>query len=156
MEISEKDKARFWKKVQRSESCWLWIAGHFSRGYGAFQIHGKAHCAHRISWIIANGPIPDGMVIMHSCDNPPCVNPDHLVLGTQLDNIKDRDNKNRWRGSGRRGQDMPTAKLSDAEVIEIRVRYAAGFVMQKNLAAEYGISKTQMHSIVHRKQWTHI
>jgi len=156
MEISEKDRVRFWKKVDKSDDCWLWKAGRFSRGYGGFQMRNTNCIAHRISWIIANGPIPAGQCVLHSCDNPPCVRPDHLWLGSQLENIADRDRKGRWRGSGRRGQDMPMAKLSDAEVIEIRKRYAVGDVMQKDLAAEYKISKTQMHVILHRKQWTHL
>ena len=93
---------RFWKKVNRSSTCWLWLG---ARGggrpdapyntYGIFRYRGKNTQAHRLSWIIANGGIPDGLMVLHRCDTPLCVRPDHLFLGTQSENMKDAAAKKR-------------------------------------------------------------
>jgi hypothetical protein len=94
---------RFWEKVAKSDGCWLWIGGRTSRGYGMFTArHRRQRGAHRYAWEMVNGPIPDGMVICHRCDNPPCVRVDHLFLGTQKDNIHDMMAKHRGatRGGG--------------------------------------------------------
>lgn len=92
------EKERFWKKVKKTSSCWIWI-GTFSHRYGQFHISrgGKWRPvrAHRFSWEITNGKIPIGKYILHCCDNPPCVNPKHLFLGTQLENMRDRFSKRR-------------------------------------------------------------
>lgn len=86
---------RFWSKVDKSGDCWVWIASTSSKGYGKFWFRNWHWRAHRVSWILANGEIPEGMHILHECDNPPCVNPDHLTSGTQLDNMKDKVQKGR-------------------------------------------------------------
>src|SRR4030043_140451 len=80
---------RFWEKVNKTNSCWLWTASGTAQGYGRFRIGHKKQLAHRISWEIHNGPIPIGMLVCHKCDNPPCVNPHHLFLGSISDNTKD-------------------------------------------------------------------
>lgn len=85
---------RFWAKVEKGPDCWEWKAFR-NKGYGKFTYNGRMYLAHRLSWILTNGPIPDGLGVLHSCDNPPCVNPDHLFLGTQLDNMRDASNKGR-------------------------------------------------------------
>ena len=84
----------FWSHVAKSDGCWLWTAG-LNRGYGAFAVHRKDIGAHRYSWMLENGPIPDGLFVLHRCDNPPCVRPDHLFIGTQLDNMLDKMSKGR-------------------------------------------------------------
>jgi hypothetical protein len=85
-------ETRLWEKVQKEPNggCWLWTGGTTNGGYGVIGVgRGRLHRAHRISWEIANGPIPDGLKVLHRCDNPPCVNPAHLFLGTQVDNMRD-------------------------------------------------------------------
>lgn len=90
---------RFWAKVKKSDACWEWQGGRLPHGYGRIVISRKegAVRAHRFSWELHFGPIPDGMVICHRCDNPPCVRPDHLFVGTQSDNMRDCVNKGRLR-----------------------------------------------------------
>lgn len=90
------DEARFWAKVDRSgDGCWLWTASTDQGGYGQFQIGRRPFKAHRISWELANGPVPAGLWVLHSCDNPPCVNPAHLRPGTPADNMADQLERNR-------------------------------------------------------------
>lgn len=86
---------RFWAKVDRSGDCWVWTAYRNRNGYGQFWFNRSLHLAHRVSWILTNGSIPDGLCVLHQCDNPPCVNPAHLWVGTQVENIADRDAKGR-------------------------------------------------------------
>lgn len=85
---------RFWQKVEKTDTCWLWRGSKNTTGYGQLRTD-RLEKAHRISWEIHNGPIPDGLAVLHACDNPPCVNPSHLWLGTQADNARDRQAKGR-------------------------------------------------------------
>ncbi len=86
---------RFFQKVSKTDNCWLWLANKDNDGYGRIKIKGKTLLAHRVSWNIHFGQIPEEMNVLHRCDNPPCVNPLHLFLGTVLDNVRDRDSKGR-------------------------------------------------------------
>src|SRR5947209_19331427 len=92
---------RFWPKVQKGSDCWEWKAGRKGGKfrYGIITIHSKDELAHRVAWKLTNGPIPDGLWVLHKCDNPPCVRPDHLFLGTQEDNNRDAWEKHRDRKS---------------------------------------------------------
>jgi hypothetical protein len=97
--LTNAEISRFWDKVavRGPDDCWEWQAGCFKRGYGAFAFDGhKPGYAHRFSYELHHGPIPEGMRVLHECDNPPCVNPKHLRAGTQKDNIQDAVNKDRW------------------------------------------------------------
>jgi hypothetical protein len=97
---------RFWEKVDRSGDCWLWTAGHFPNGYGFFRVRGykgggSSRMAHRCIYEMLHGPIPAGMVVMHTCDTPACVRPEHLRLGTSRDNFADMIAKGRGKPFGR-------------------------------------------------------
>lgn len=98
---------RFWTKVDVRDGCWSWRAARNPKGYGVFSCEGRTVSAHRFSYELYNGPIPSGMVVRHKCDNPPCVNPDHLELGTQADNERDKINRGRYRNGATRNQYCP-------------------------------------------------
>jgi len=103
---------RFWSKVQKTENCWLWMGARTKLGYG--QRGGRKtgrRYTHRLSWEMRFGPIPEGLCVLHHCDNPPCVNPDHLFLGTKKDNTQDMIAKGRGRGPRFSGETHPGARL---------------------------------------------
>lgn len=85
----------FWGRVDTSGECWLWTGARLKTGYGVLKRGGRVLKASRVAWALVKGPIPDGLFVCHHCDNPPCVRPDHLFLGTHLDNMRDRDAKGR-------------------------------------------------------------
>ncbi len=150
-------KAKFWERVQKTDGCWLWTGAKNGGGYGVFHLgrqDGKQlrAGAHRYSYALHNGPIPAGMDVLHKCDNPACVNPDHLFLGTQADNDADRNAK----GRQAKGARMGAAKLTEGQVLAIRRAYADGRAKLKKLAAEYGVSAMQIWRVVSRQQWTYL
>src|SRR3990167_1210519 len=130
-------KERFWKKVQKGDSpekCWEWKSCKNPEGYGQFTIDGKKVYAHRYSWELHNGTIPDGLWVLHHCDNPACVNPDHLFVGTQTDNMQDMISKGRSEYLGISGENNHQAHLTTDIVKIIRKRYAFGGITQQKLA----------------------
>ncbi len=146
---------RFWPKVDKSagpDGCWLWTAYCHPNGYGQFHFMRRRRPAHRISWMLVKGPIPKGLFVCHHCDNPPCVNPAHLFLGTSADNQRDSSNKGRMH----LGEADGNSKLTKEEVLEIREEYAHGDMLQRELAKAYGVTPTQIGNIVKRKFWKHI
>jgi len=146
---------RFWAKVQKTDSCWLWTAATNPKGYGVFCVDKKTNAnelAHRVSYRMHYGAIPTHLRVLHHCDIPSCVNPSHLFLGTLGDNMVDKVAKNRQQ----KGEGVPNAKLTDAQVIEIRQRYRAGGISQAQLAREYGVTHGTMGSLLHRKTWHHL
>ncbi len=119
-------KSRFLKYVRKTEGCWLWLAYKTKRGYGQFSINKKSFRANRISYELFVGKIPDGLFVCHSCDNPPCVNPDHLWLGTQLDNVIDRDRKGRQCRGKNHWTTKNTKKAKDFKTFMIESRKRGG------------------------------
>ena len=142
---------RFWAKVNKTETCWLWMGARNERGYGNVRINGRTVRAHRLAYELLRGPIPAGMVICHHCDTPACVNPDHLFIGTMADNIRDRDEKGRRVPP--RGEANGFAKLREGEILEIRSRYVPYRVSLTNLAREYGVHHSTIHDIVRGVTW---
>lgn len=130
---------QFWSKIKRGPGCWEWQRG--QRGYGQVWLEGKKWYAHRLSYTLCKGEIPQGGHICHTCDNPRCVRPSHLWVGSQVTNMRDM---------GRKGRGN-TQKISFAQRQQIRARYAAGDIQQPTLAAEYGVNKETISSIVNYK-----
>ncbi len=156
------DVARFWAKCKilpGEDACWEWQAGRFSgKDYGQFKLDGKPCYAHRIAWMIVHGSEPpNNQNVLHRCDNPPCVNPEHLFIGTQLDNVLDAEAKGRRDGLHRskRGELSNFAKITEADVREIRLMAAKGF-RQQAIADKFGISRPAISLIVTRKNWANV
>lgn len=123
----------------------------------------KTEAAHRVSWELSFGPVPEGLCVLHKCDNPPCVRPDHLFLGTHKNNAEDRDRKGRgFRGripentARQRGSKNQNAKLDEQKVIAIREEYAAGEVSQTALAEKNGVNQTKISDVVCGRTWSHV
>lgn len=153
-EFTEKQIARFWSKVDQSggpDACWPWTAGCFDRGYGAFGHGGKTLKAPRVAFFLTHGYWPE--FGCHHCDNPPCCNPAHLFDGTPGDNTRDAAAKGRMCRTS--GEDRWTSKLTDAQVMEIRNRYAVGET-QEAIAGDYGITFQNVSWIVRGKSWSHL
>lgn len=160
---------RFWSRVQKADGCWLWTGTVNRHGYGQISSGASRRTllAPRVSWELANGPIPDGLCVLHRCDIPGCVRPEHLFLGTKADNVRDMTAKARQavgEQHGRRtrpertarGEQQGLAKLTDETVREARARYAAGGVSFPTLARDYGVSLRAIWLAVRRRTWTHI
>lgn len=169
---------RFWQRVVKSDTCWVWTGAHTRFGYGRWYYDASIPpvFAHRYVYAQLVGPIPENLCVLHRCDNPPCVRPDHLWLGTRTDNAADRDAKGRNRHvtpaperratgdrSGprlhperlKRGTARINAVLTEPQVLEIRGLHAAG-ISQRKLAKHFGVNQSNIWRIVHRQMWTHI
>lgn len=147
---------RFWPKVRKGRGCWTWMAAHNRRGYGVVGRGGKNGgmvSAHRVAWEITYGPIPDGLWVLHKCDNRSCVRPKHLYLGTAYDNTHDMLRRGRHGNTGLPGERNHKAKLTVAQVRAIRRE--AGTVPQYVLAERYGVTGATISAIVQGKTWTH-
>jgi len=134
--------------------CWAWIAHVDPSGYGKFKINGEMKLAHRVSYELYTGTIPDGMFVLHKCDNRICVNPAHLFLGTHQDNMDDMKNKGRSsRESRNKGSSNGRAKLTESDVSEIRKRYEDGCATQHELSVQYGVSRSTVSYICSGQRW---
>lgn len=151
-----KDK-RFWSKVNITDSCWLWTASVNGKGYGQMSVggrRGRPHLAHRLSWQMHRGPIPEGMSVLHRCDNPPCVNPEHLFLGTRADNNNDMRAKGRAAPMPNvEGEKHPMAILTASDVEGVRRMLASGN-SGRSIAALFGVSESTISDIKRGRSWT--
>lgn len=145
-------RMREYTPVASTNACWEWT-GARRKGYGVVSVQSSRNRdAHIVAWELANGrPVPSGMVIRHSCDNPPCVNPAHLLLGTHRDNVRDKVERDRQS----KGVDHGLSKLSAADVQAIRQLAARG-VRQRRIADDFGISQSNVSLIANRKGWQHV
>lgn len=130
--------------------CWEWTAFRTEQGYGRIQLDRKFKGAHRVSYREFCGPIPDGLHVLHRCDNPSCVNPDHLFLGTNDDNVADKVKKGRQRRH--HGEANPHSRLTAADVLAIR----ASTERRKDLAEKYGVTPTCIYDVRVGKSWGHL
>lgn len=146
MKISAKD--RFLKNVKLTQSCWIWSASKNNSGYGQFWYEQKMQTAHRVSYKLFISEIPKGKCVLHRCDNPGCVNPKHLWLGSQLDNIQDRFEKGRS-SSG----ENHTSKHTLQDVNQIRDLYNRGIYTIKTLAEKYMVSVSNISKIINNQIW---
>ena len=146
-------KEKFEKKVIRQEGCWDWRGCKINGGYGSIRIGYPKFYAHRISWMIHYGEIPNGLCVLHKCDNPPCTNPDHLFLGTIKDNNLDAISKNRHQTLGKSGEKNHMSKLTKKQVLCIRDMVSSG-AKHKDVAERYGISRSHVSTIVQHTCWS--
>jgi hypothetical protein len=156
---------RFWSKVEKSPECWIWTACVGQFGYGKFGVAGSTVAAHRYSYELAYGPVPEGLCVLHRCDNRRCVRPEHLFLGTRADNTADMVAKQRAACGNRhgsrtqpqrtaRGERVAGCKLTAENVRQIFLRGATEF--QADLAAEFSVSQSAISAILTRKRWLHV
>lgn len=161
--VCKSEADRFWAKVRPGvdDECWEWVGGRRGKGYGSFKLTRGHHVsAHRYAWELHYGPVPEsndshpnGMCVCHQCDNRLCVNPKHLFLGTNADNMADRNGKGRC--VPLKGEANGDSRLTEAKVRDIRARFAAG-EPKVALAREFGVSRTAITYIVIRRLWKHV
>ncbi len=154
--MSQSAEQRFWKYVKKTKGCWEWTAYKNARGYGQITINKQTIVASRFSYELLIGPIPEGLCVLHTCDNPSCVNPKHLWLGTREDNIHDMEEKGRGVHNGTPGEKHPMAKLNWKKVNKIRKMYNAGKYFQKELAKIFSVTRSNISCIVRKNSWKNI
>jgi hypothetical protein len=139
------------KYIKMPTGCWEWQACLSEKGYGRFMFEKKARTAHRVSWLLHNGEIPSGLCVCHKCDNRKCVNPEHLFLGTNQDNVDDKIKKQRYANT--KGENHCRAILKEKDVLFIRENSNLGVTA---LGKMFGVSPQAAYSIINRKTWRHI
>lgn len=142
------EKSYFESRFRVTPGCWIWLFGKDQDGYGQVKFEGKNTRASRCAYVLYKGRIPAGMFVCHTCDNPSCVNPGHLFVGTAGDNNIDKTKK----GRGAKGERMANAKATDAIVRSIRTDTRP----VKEIAKEYSMSETSVYYIINRKTWKHV
>lgn len=156
---AERISKRFWPKVDMSGDCWLWTGPVDQDGYGMFFGEGFRR-AHRCSYILAHGFIPEGLLVCHTCDTPACVRPDHLFVGTSAENNQDRSRKGRtahgpqpYSPNRLRGARNPNSRLTAEAAREIKQRLRGGGVSKAQLARDYGVSEGAIYAILNGRSW---
>lgn len=135
--------------------CWLWEASHKPNGYGYMWAGTKKEHSHRLSYTLFKGPIPNGLNILHKCDQPACINPDHLFTGTQAENLQDCVRKGRHTKVALKGSTNPKAKLTDADIQEIRATPKRPRYLY-DLATKFGVSRGTICSVKRGRSWGHV
>lgn len=156
-ELTLKDVSRFMRKVSvpdNEDLCWIWKSDVSKKGYGRFNLGGKAQHAHRVSYKIHTGDDPCEMHVLHSCDNPSCVNPNHLRKGTNKENHLEKVAKGRQRGNSLKGENAPNAKLTETQVLEIKGML--GKIPQSKIAKQFGVTQTAIMLISTGRTWKHL
>lgn len=151
--LSRRIFRRFWRTVSKSRGCWEWTARKSPTGYGMFHMLGKDYRAHRVSWWLEHGQLPADLGVLHKCDNPACIRPSHLVLGTQQDNIRDMEAKNR--GVHVIGTRHGRARLDPEKVRAIRSTPLQHGSMTR-LARLYGVSYHAIRAVIDGTYWAHV
>lgn len=140
--------------METEGDCWLWLGANNRGGYGTFSVGGKTYTAHRVSWLISNHYIPNDLCVCHSCDNRLCVNPDHLWLGTKMENYLDMIAKHRRANNCcARGMRHWNHKLTPSDIEDIRTKYASGKMSQRELAQEYNVGQSHVSAIIRQARW---
>jgi HNH endonuclease len=154
-------RTRFWRKVHKTEKCWIWTGAKGGGGYGVIWLNGRNYPAHKLAWEVYQGSVPDGLMVCHNCldgDNPACVNPAHLFLETHTENLRDASKKGML-ASAKDGSKNPMSHLTEQDVLEIRARYVKGSRRGPNgswaLAQEFNTSQGWILAIINREVWTH-
>lgn len=145
-------KTAFMRSVEITPTCWLWIGSREISGYGKLSFNCVPVKAHRFSYFLFNGPFDEALGVLHKCDNPKCVNPEHLFLGDQKDNVADMLNKHRGLLGSRNGQ----SKLDEKTVLRIHAEFATGDWTKTALAKKYGVSRAAVQAILNGRRWTHL
>lgn len=150
--MNQSDVNRFWKRVdvRSHDECWEWRGGIGKKGYGHISVNGKTIMVHRFSFEIHFQSIPNGLQVLHACDNTVCVNPNHLFLGTNLDNMRDKAKKKR--GNAPRGERHGNHKLTEKQVLEIRELSKNN--SQIKIASMFGVSSKHISDILNFKKWS--
>lgn len=141
---------RFWAKVEKTDGCWNWRGAKNAAGYGSLRTPDGTKYAHRTSFALANGDVPLGLQVCHRCDNPSCVRPEHLFLGTAKANSDDKRQKERHARGERSG-----TKLTRELVIAIRGRLKEG-AAQTRVAVEFGVTQSHVSAVKRRAVWAHV
>lgn len=149
-ELSHMDVVRFLSHVDLSGDCWEWQRATDRDGYGLFKLNKRMRFAHRVAYVIENGDLDPNLLVCHSCDNPPCVNPQHLWTGSNKDNQRDKSVKGRIGG-----ERNPNAKVTETDMAQILERHSLGESV-KSLTDEYGFSRCHLYKVLRGDQWKSI